>query len=149
MQLMRAKVGEANTEYLFTAPPLRDGLSRFSILPIPDRLQWQVTTIRDTADFSKLNSNKPVFVYGAGKGGTLVRAALEKRGVKINSFITTSESGKHDGLPVLSLKQFIKSSIADPQIVIASAYFDAISLDLASHSVMRFFNAYPYVLGRL
>ena len=78
-----------------------------------------------------------------------MRTLLESKGFIVTSFITTEQPGTHDGLKVLSLDQFIEASDGNAQVVIASAYFDAISLNLAERGIMHFYNAYPYVMGHL
>ena len=108
-----------------------------------------MVSIREPEDLNKLDQTRPVYIYGAGKGGQLVRTLLESKGVNVTSFITTDQPGTHDRLKVLSLDQFIEAGDENAQVVIASAYFDAISLNLAERGIMHFYNAYPYVMGHL
>lgn len=149
MKLLRTKVGEANTEYLFSLQDVQQGLTQFKALSLPQDLAWNVVSIREPEDLNALDQTRPVYVYGAGKGGQLVRTLLESKGVNVTSFITTDQPGTHDGLKVLSLDQFIEVGDENAQVVIASAYFDAISLNLAERGIMHFYNAYPYVMGHL
>ena len=149
MKLLRTKVGEANTEYLFSLQDVQQGLTQFQALSLPQDLAWNVVSIREPEDLNALDQTRPVYVYGAGKGGQLVRTLLESKGVNVTSFITTDQPGTHDGLKVLSLDQFIEAGDENAQVVIASAYFDAISLNLAERGIMHFYNAYPYVMGHL
>ncbi|MGK8174972.1 class I SAM-dependent methyltransferase [Aeromonas dhakensis] len=149
MKLLRTKVGEANTEYLFSFQDVQQGLTQFQALSLPQDLVWNVVSIRESEELNALDKTRPVYVYGAGKGGGLVRALLESKGFIVTSFITTEQPGTHDGLKVLSLDQFIEAGDENAQVVIASAYFDAISLNLAERGIMHFYNAYPYVMGHL
>ncbi|MGL6565597.1 class I SAM-dependent methyltransferase [Aeromonas dhakensis] len=149
MKLLRTKVGEANTEYLFSFQDVQQGLTQFQALSLPQDLVWNVVSIREPEELNALDKTRPVYVYGAGKGGGLVRALLESKGFIVTSFITTEQPGTHDGLKVLSLDQFIEAGDENAQVVIASAYFDAISLNLAERGIMHFYNAYPYVMGHL
>ena len=149
MKLLRTKVGEANTEYLFSLQDVQQGLTQFQELPLPHDLEWKVVSIREPEELHALDQTRPVYVYGAGKGGQLVRALLESKGFNVTSFITTQQPGTHDGLKVLSLEQFIDAGDKNAQVVIASAYFDDISLKLAERGIMNFCNAYPYVMGHL
>ncbi|HIC8861792.1 TPA: class I SAM-dependent methyltransferase [Aeromonas hydrophila] len=149
MQLLRTKVGEANTEYLFSFQDVQQGLTQFQALSLPQDLAWNVVSIREPEELNALDQTRPVYVYGAGKGGQLVRTLLESKGFIVTSFITTEQPGTHDGLKVLSLDQFIEAGDENAQVVIASAYFDAISLNLAERGIMHFYNAYPYVMGHL
>ncbi|MGL6487647.1 class I SAM-dependent methyltransferase [Aeromonas hydrophila] len=149
MRLLRTKVGEANTEYLFSFQDVQQGLTQFQALSLPQDLAWNVVSIREPEELNALDQTRPVYVYGAGKGGQLVRTLLESKGFIVTSFITTEQPGTHDGLKVLSLDQFIEAGDENAQVVIASAYFDAISLNLAERGIMHFYNAYPYVMGHL
>ncbi|WP_421171004.1 class I SAM-dependent methyltransferase [Aeromonas dhakensis] len=149
MKLLRTKVGEANTEYLFSFQDVQQGLTQFQALSLPQDLAWNVVSIRESEELNALDQTRPVYVYGAGKGGELVRTLLESKGFIVTSFITTEHPGTHDGLKVLSLDQFIEAGDENAQVVIASAYFDAISLNLAERGIMHFYNAYPYVMGHL
>ncbi|MBL0672685.1 class I SAM-dependent methyltransferase [Aeromonas hydrophila] len=149
MKLLRTKVGEANTEYLFSLQDVQQGLTQFQVLSLPQDLAWNVVSIREPEDLNALDQTRPVYVYGAGKGGQLVRTLLESKGVNVTSFITTDQPGTHDGLKVLSLDQFIEAGDENAQVVIASTYFDAISLKLAERGITYFYNAYPYVMGHL
>ncbi|MBQ4683104.1 class I SAM-dependent methyltransferase [Aeromonas dhakensis] len=149
MKLLRTKVGEANTEYLFSFQDVQQGLTQFQALSLPQDLVWNVVSIRESEELNALDQTRPVYVYGAGKGGGLVRTLLESKGFIVTSFITTEQPGTHDGLKVLSLDQFIEAGDENAQVVIASAYFDAISLNLAERGIMHFYNAYPYVMGHL
>ncbi|MGU5814497.1 class I SAM-dependent methyltransferase [Aeromonas hydrophila] len=149
MQLLRTKVGEANTEYLFSFQDVQQGLTQFQALSLPQDLAWNVVSIREPEELNALDQTRPIYVYGAGKGGQLVRMLLESKGFIVTSFITTEQPGTHDGLKVLSLDQFIEAGDENAQVVIASAYFDAISLNLAERGIMHFYNAYPYVMGHL
>ncbi|MBO2900578.1 class I SAM-dependent methyltransferase [Aeromonas dhakensis] len=149
MKLLRTKVGEPNTEYLFSLQDVQQGLTRYQALPLTYDMGWKVVSIREPEELNALDLARPVYIYGAGKGGGLVRTLLESKGFIVTSFITTQQPGIHDGLKVLSLDQFIEISDKNAQVVIASAYFDAISLNLAERGIMHFYNAYPYVMGHL
>lgn len=149
MKLLRTKVGEANTEYLFSLQDVQQGLTQFQALLLPYELEWKVVSIREPEELHALDMTCPVYIYGAGKGGQLVRTLFESKGFIVTSFITTQQPGTHDGLKVLSLEQFIEISDENAQVVIASAYFDDISLNLAERGIMHFYNAYPYVMGHL
>ncbi|WP_339329954.1 class I SAM-dependent methyltransferase [Aeromonas hydrophila] len=149
MKLLRTKVGEPNTEYLFSLQDVQQGLTEFQALPLTHDLEWKVVSIRESEELNALDLTRPVYVYGAGKGGQLVRTLLESKGFIVTSFITTQQPGTHDGLKVLSLDKFVEISDKNAQVVIASAYFDAISLSLAERGIMHFYNAYPYVMGHL
>ncbi|RUQ17916.1 class I SAM-dependent methyltransferase [Aeromonas dhakensis] len=149
MKLLRTKVGEPNTEYLFSLQDVQQGLTRYQALPLTYDMGWKVVSIREPEELNALDLARPVYIYGAGKGGGLVRTLLESKGFIVTSFITTQQPGIHDGLKVLSLDQFIEISDENAQVVIASAYFDAISLNLAERGIMHFYNAYPYVMGHL
>ncbi|ATL98047.1 class I SAM-dependent methyltransferase [Aeromonas bestiarum] len=149
MKLLRTKVGEANTEYLFSLQDVQQGLTQLQALPLPHDLEWKVVSIRESEELNTLDLARPVYVYGASKGGEVVRSLLESKGFSVKSFITTEQPGSHDGLKVLSLDQFIEAGDKEAQVVIASTYFDAISLKLAERGVTHFYNAYPYVMGHL
>ncbi|WP_206538769.1 hypothetical protein, partial [Aeromonas finlandensis] len=149
MRLLRTKIGEVNTEYLFSLQDVQQGLTQFQALPLSHNLEWNVVSIREPEELHVLNMTCPVYIYGAGKGGELVRALLESKGFSVTSFITTQQPDTHDGLKMMSLEQFIEKRDENAQIVIASAYFDVISLNLAERGIMHFYNAYPYVMGHL
>ncbi|GGC07584.1 hypothetical protein GCM10011352_37300 [Marinobacterium zhoushanense] len=147
--LLKTKVGEANTEYLFAGKALPPDASRWKPVTLPEPLRWQVDTLRLNDDFSVLDSAKPIYLYGAGKAGDLVRQALARRGLNIAGFITTDGGGSAEGAHLMSLEEFIRSDNREAQIVITSSYFDSISIALANHGICKFYNAFPYALAQL
>ncbi|HDX8443374.1 class I SAM-dependent methyltransferase [Aeromonas hydrophila] len=151
MRLLHTKIGELNTEYLFSSHKKQEDLSHFSELKIPNEVKWNVVSIRDEKDLSALDLTRSTFIYGAGKGGSLVKEMLNNINIKPEAFITTtaSQSEIHDGLMVLSLENFMENYVDNIQVIIASGSFDYISFELVNHGITNFFNAYPYVLSRL
>lgn len=149
MQLHRVKIGELNTEYLFSCGEMSNGLSSYAAVDMPKNVDWNVVTIRESMDFLRLNKNNNIYIYGAGKGGDIARVALENYGFNVKGFVTTQQSGMNHGLKVITLPEFIEAGDNSAQVVIASAYFDSISIALVNSGVTEFFNAYPYVMTQL
>lgn len=147
--LLRSKLGEANTEYLFSDKQLRKDMTCFSPIDLPDPLTWNVKTLRCLNEFSQIDTSQPIYIYGAGKGGKMVKTLLQAEGYKIAGYISTKDNGQLDGLSIFSLDDFMKKDIANPQIVIASAYFDSISYALVQRGITSFFNAYPYIMAQV
>lgn len=149
LTLLRSKLGEANTEYLFSGVGSGRWVTQYKPISLPTPLLWDVVTLRNDKEFRKLSIAEPIYVYGAGVGGSLVKAELERLGFSVCGFISTDKGGEYEGLPVYPVGELKKVQSGPSQIIIASSFFDSISYSLVNHGYQHFFNAFPYIMGKL
>lgn len=147
LQLLRTNDAVGTMEYLFGGNSISSVQSHFPPLRLPHPVDWQVMTLRNAEDFAVLSPERPIYIYGSGNGGDIIHDAIVKIvGCTPAGFITTHKEGRHRGLSVSTIKNFADRAPANAQILIASCYFDAISITLAQHGIREFYNAYPYLL---
>lgn len=144
--LLRSKLGEVNTEYLFSGKDHKRWVSKYPPIELPNPLGWDVVTLRHDDDFKQLSINNPIYIYGAGEVGGVIKKKLECLGLTVAGFISTNNDGVCDGLPIYPLAAMSGFKDAAPQIIIASSFFDSISYALANHGWLRFYNAFPYFM---
>lgn len=85
-----------------------------------------------------------LYVYGAGRGGRAVRAALDALpDAGVAGFIDSSRSGVLDGLTVFTVDDFVGDPPPGAEIVIASQYAYDISRALRDRGVDRYWDATP------
>lgn len=145
LSVLRIRTGEGNTEYLAGGP---DAPSTSDTVPLSSPVSWDVTSLRNDADLATLDPRKPIYIYGTGRGGDLLYDAVTRvLNTTPAGFVTTSESGTHRNLPVLKVAELSTSAPKGAQVLVASSHFGAISIRLAEHGILRFWNAYPYAIN--
>lgn len=97
----------------------------------------------------QLPTDRPIIIYGAGKGGRIVLGRLaENTRAKVEAFVDAAPCGAVCGVPVIAADAFMRD-VGDRVVVIASQHYREIAQALASHGVGLVFNAYPVVLEGL
>lgn len=149
--LLNIKTGEANTEYLFRAPGEPAVASRHGLLVDPATpFKREVVTLREPSELEQLRGDEPLYIYGAGKAGTILHDLLQAAGLQPAGFVTTRDRGECCDLAVIPLDEFLAGQDRQrAQILIASSHIMDISFELARHGISRFWNAYPLVLRSL
>ncbi len=79
---------------------------------------------------SALAADAGMYVYGAGQAGRAMAKFLRDSGREPLGFITTSESGEIDGLPVRLLDDWLQRRKPADIVVIASSYVKEIAATL-------------------
>jgi SAM-dependent methyltransferase len=155
--LLRTRLGEANTEYLFARAPADAAETTVTTVPLPTPLDWNVTTIRSTADMERLDRSAPLYIYGAGNGGVRLLSALTQAGFKSPvAFLTSgapgeppkNRDGSSTGVKVMSFADYLASPARSDrdELIIASTFYDQISFTLIQNGISRFHNAMPFLL---
>lgn len=72
-----------------------------------------------------------VFIYGAGRGGALVRTMLEGGGRTVAGYVDSARSGSHEDLPLIQVDDFLAQRRADDIVIVASQYIQDILPRLA------------------
>jgi FlaA1/EpsC-like NDP-sugar epimerase len=95
----------------------------------------------------QLPRNVPLFFFGAGGGGQLLKKAASRfRNVRLMGFIDNAKGGSKIGdTPVMDLASFLRIRSADARIVISSQYVEAIAEQLQDAGVSNFLDASPLV----
>ena len=86
-----------------------------------------------------------VFIYGAGRGGTLVRTMLESGGRTVAGYVDSARSGSHENLPLIQVDDFLAQRRADDIVIVASQYIQDILPRLAALPPDRVLSAEMYM----
>lgn len=106
---------------------------------------WQV------GDFADLPEG-PIWLYGAGRGGELVLAALPGPvRARLAGFLDSSRQGTAHGLPLCRPHDLEPADLGRATVIIAAQYVSDILRALRRGPVppARILNAYPYIAARL
>jgi len=121
-----------------TAPPTDIGAPVLESIPV----------LRDAEDFAALDPARPIFVYGASRGGRLVQLELMKwPDLRIAGFLDGRATGPAWDLPVLRPTDVPPETLSAATIVVASQHVADIVGTLVRLGRFRIVNAYPYILG--
>lgn len=99
-------------------------------------------------DFQKLPDTGPLWLYGAGRGGELVREALSAaQCARLRGFLDTHQRGEMLGLPLCQPQDLEAGEREAATIIIAAQYVSDILRHLQRDATKpaRIFNAYPYI----
>ncbi|WP_156927209.1 glycosyltransferase [Azospirillum halopraeferens] len=131
-------------------------------LPEPARLPWTgpsdlnpeiaeaLPRLLEPADFARLPRGRRVYIYGASRGGELLRLELAKwKHLSVAGFLDGYRRGDAWGLPVCRPEDLPASDLAGSVIVIANQYVAACVERLnalpAGVADLTLCNAYPYI----
>lgn len=102
------------------------------------------------SSIADLPTGKPLYLYGAGQGGTVVLEALRGTpGHDVRAFIDTYKSGEQDGLPIVTLERFLRDRPEGAEVAIVSQYYLEIGGQLRQAGFGGYINAHPLVMGLL
>ncbi|WP_029011943.1 glycosyltransferase [Niveispirillum irakense] len=99
-------------------------------------------------DFQKLPDTGPLWLYGAGRGGELVLAALSPtQRARLRGFLDSHRRGERFGLPLCQPQDLDEGDMEAATIIIAAQYVSDIlrHLQQGAAKPARIFNAYPYI----
>lgn len=85
-----------------------------------------------------------LYVYGTGRGGRALAAALALAGRPPSAFLDSTRDGALDGLPVLAFPSHAHTLRAGAVILIASSFRRDIEKLLESHPTLDRRDAYPF-----
>ncbi|MBP2294312.1 hypothetical protein [Azospirillum rugosum] len=92
----------------------------------------------------------PLYIYGAGRGGHILKHALDGRsGARVAAFLDSHKTGTVGGLPILNPAQVATPLAEGAVVVIASQHWREIAGSLDRSRFPRVINAYPWIEGVL
>lgn len=98
------------------------------------------------ADFRKLPRNKPIYIYGASRGGRLVHLELLKwEELTLRGFLDSNRSGDAWGLPLRRPQDLEPAFLRQAVVLIASQFVSEILRSLSGIPDIDIRNAYPYI----
>jgi glycosyltransferase involved in cell wall biosynthesis len=99
---------------------------------------------------SEIPVGVPVYVYGTGEGGRVVRSAMTRaQGVAFAGFIDSFRSGETDGATIRHVDAFLADHPPDAVALIASHAYREIANTLRRRGFTAYINAYPLVLKEM
>lgn len=97
------------------------------------------------ADFAALPGDRPVYLYGASRGGRILQLELAKwDDLSLAGFLDGLRTGEAWGLPVMA-PEAVGSALLDATVIIASQYVSEIAKRLLRLGVTRPYNGYPFI----
>lgn len=134
--------------------PLGDGpISRPTFVPTqvaaysdldPERAE-RLPRLSESADFARLPMGRPVYVYGASRGGRIAQLEILKWDhLTLAGFLDGSKRGEAWGVPILP-PETVGDALVGATIIIASQYVSEIAKRLESLGVSTPYNAYPFI----
>lgn len=101
--------------------------------------------LSELADFSRLPVDRPVYIYGASRGGRIVQLeTLKWDHLRLAGFLDSSKRGEVWGLSVWS-PEAVADALAGATIIIASQYVSEIAKRLEALGASVPYNAYPFI----
>jgi Predicted O-linked N-acetylglucosamine transferase, SPINDLY family len=95
---------------------------------------------------SEIPTDRPVYLFGAGKGGQIVRTVLEEHGgFRIAGFIDSFRTGTLDGLPVLTPAAAVAEGKTNGVVLITSQFWPEISRQLRDAGWSHIINVFPII----
>lgn len=128
-------------------PPRITGINDLSPALAAD-LPW----LWHAADFDRLPPRGPIWLYGAGRGGELVMAALPATArARLRGFLDSRSQRQTLGLPLCRPQDLDPDDMGQATIIIASQYVSDMLRALRAAPVppAHILNAYPYIADRV
>ncbi len=102
------------------------------------------------ADFGRLPATGPIWLYGAGLGGELVRDGLpDAARARLRGFLDSRRQGDLHDLPLLRPQNVDPAEMATATVIIAAQYVSDILRVLGQGTApAHILNAYPYIAAR-
>lgn len=95
---------------------------------------------------SEIPTDRPVYLFGAGKGGQIVRSVLEEHGgFRVVGFIDSFRTEALDGMPVLTLAEAEAKGKAGALVLIASQFWPEIGRQLQDAGWPHIINVFPII----
>ncbi|PWC54229.1 hypothetical protein TSA6c_00715 [Azospirillum sp. TSA6c] len=97
------------------------------------------------ADFAALPGDRPIYVYGASRGGRIVQLEIAKWDhLAFAGFLDGMKNGECWGVPIARPESMGKV-LRDARIIIASQYVSEIAKRLLALELVQPYNAYPFI----
>ncbi|WP_298332077.1 glycosyltransferase [Asticcacaulis sp.] len=97
------------------------------------------------ADFASLPRDRPIYLYGASRGGRIVKQELDRwSGLAPTGFVDGLWAGDAWGLSV-SYPESIADALRDATVIISSQHVSEIARRLAAIGIAEPYNAYPFI----
>jgi len=91
-------------------------------------------------------AGEPLFIYGAGAGGKILRRSLDAVGRSVSGYLDSHRSGEYDGLPLYRAEKMLRKLGEGSVIAVASMYVDDIvSILLSTEGYFQVCDCYPLV----
>ncbi|RJF76883.1 hypothetical protein D3877_28820 [Azospirillum cavernae] len=95
------------------------------------------------------DSDDPIHIFGAGRGGEALFEALLAAGYRVASFVDTEKTGAFAGLPIIPTADFVRAADRNSRILLASQHWPEAADTLAAFGFTDVRNAYPVICQRL
>lgn len=103
--------------------------------------------MKTIASFSEIPEGALLYIFGAGRGGIVLRRALAgRRGKSLVAYIDNYKSGTIEGMPVISLDEFASRKETSAVVLVASQYYREIDQQLKREGVGNALNVHPLVI---
>ncbi|SMF42140.1 Glycosyl transferases group 1 [Azospirillum oryzae] len=133
------------------APPETEGMPE-RLLPatglsdLNPAMAERLPRLETPADFRKLPQDKPIYIYGASRGGRLVHLELLKwEELTLRGFLDSNRSGEAWGLPLHRPQDLEPALLRHAVVLIASQFVSEILRSLSGIPDLDIRNAYPYI----
>lgn len=101
------------------------------------------------ADFAALPDDRPVYLYGASRGGRILQLELAKwDSLSLAGFLDGLRTGEAWGVPVAA-PEAVGSALHDATVIIASQYVSEIAKRLFRLGVTKPYNGYPFIVQHI
>jgi hypothetical protein len=131
----------------FRHSPLREaGQEAITGMTDPDpELAARLPRLYGHADFASLPRDRPVYLYGASRGGRIVKQELDRwNGLSPVGFVDGLWAGDAWGLSV-SAPESIAEALRGGTVIISSQYVSEIARRLSALGIDEPYNAYPFI----
>ncbi|HYH23295.1 MAG TPA: glycosyltransferase [Azospirillum sp.] len=125
------------------APP--PALPAASFSDLNPELAERLPHLSGPAGFAVLPGDRPVYLYGASRGGRIVQLELAKwEHLSLAGFLDGLRTGEAWGLPVTP-PEAVAEALRNATVIIASQYVSEIARRLSALGVTDPYNAYPFI----
>ncbi|MFV3131468.1 glycosyltransferase family 2 protein [Niveispirillum sp. KHB5.9] len=98
------------------------------------------------ADFHALPADRPLYVYGTGRGGRIVLGEIAKHGhLSVTGLLDSQSTGTAFGLPLHRPGDLPESHLHDGIFIIASEYLAAMAATLQALGAVHLHDATPHI----
>ncbi len=99
----------------------------------------------EPADFARLPGDRPLYLYGASRGGRLLQLELAKwEHLTVAGFLDGMRKGEAWGLPIAAPED-VAEALGGATVIIASQYVSEIAKRLRPLGLTEPYNAYPFI----
>ncbi|MCW2240990.1 class I SAM-dependent methyltransferase [Azospirillum canadense] len=137
LSLLNLSTGQANTEYLF---------GRGARVPSGKDL---METMRVPSSPDQVPSDRPVYLYGMGILGDLLKAEIDQAGLHtVAGYVDRSRRGEIGGKRIMVAEELFAAADRDAPILVASQAFGSILKALHAQGFHNVYNLHPAMVKR-